>query len=635
MGVILRVLLLLELCILPYGAVAVDTSEIEVALAADGTVLDENRPFETVAKSVNQEVGVHSSVGVPEAGGDVADPMRGLSSVGSEKENDVMATLQRELTEVEQMVALQRKKLQVLERMRATLLEEQQEVKVQQGEEVARRRSRIDVGEVIERRLEAAVAETAAERMSARFDTYFVERAVVELNGEVAGMKMLKLRASGAEELVAVAYTDGIVVFSTSGGEELLRVDTQRQGIRSIALEAQDEQPCLVVTYDAPVIAFYTLHLVDTNTAATAATTSQDPKSEQQPPFTVSIRAEYTLDVDHHRTFQLSATASAVSITRGSRQLVVAVAQTDGVIDFLASNGTSLRRMQTNASITALETRRNLLAFSNGTDIVVSSLTRAQGSVLHVCPGSSAEVSSIAFDAMQPEILYAGTHRGEILVYAVNAGTSAEDQACRLLSRSSIMKRTRDASPVALAATKAHVIASGPRGIVVFNVSKSARSGVSLSMICSKSMRPRRGSNNMPAMAFSEGKLGAHLAFVTTDESGQGQLLVLHSLLPDDKEMSDFQWTTMLYVGVVLVAVVGSQLFIRWQQQTSVNPWDSIGKGHDMPFGKYGGLKDHNATDFDGEGFGRYNSLSDELRRKIAQAKKGSTQRPMDDEGDY
>ncbi|KAF1776028.1 hypothetical protein GQ600_3725 [Phytophthora cactorum] len=61
------------------------------------------------------------------------------------------------------------------------------------------------------------------------------------------------------------------------------------------------------------------------------------------------------------------------------------------------------------------------------------------------------------------------------------------------------------------------------------------------------------------------------------------------------------------------------------------NPWDSI-KARDSPYGKYGDLKDEE-SELDGN-FGRYNYLSDELRNKIAQEKKGSA-RPVDDDADY
>ncbi|KAE9001852.1 hypothetical protein PR003_g18666 [Phytophthora rubi] len=642
MGMFPRVVLPLVLCIVLYDSFAIGASEIEVALGPDGSVIDENRPVETVARDPEDANGGAMQQKVASG----AEPMKMKDAMLLQQENNVvtvMTTLQEELVAVQQMVTLQEKKLQVLEQMRSVWLQEHQEVKETEDMEVVKRKSRTDTRDVIERRLDAAVAESVAQSTAKHFSTYFIERLEIALDGQVANMKMMKLRTSSATELIAVAYTAGIVVFYTSEEEELLRVDTGRHGIKSIALETQDLlQPCLVVTYETPVVAIYELNIVEKGVAGGNASSDEDKtKSDPLLPMTISISPEVSLSTSEHRDLPLSAKASAVAFARSSRQVILAVAEANGIIDFFSRNGTMLRQIQTNASITAMETNRNLLAFSNGTALVISSMTRAQGSVFHACPGSSAKISSIAFDAVHPEIIYAGTQRGEILVYLVNAGVSGGSQVCRLLSRLTVQSTPRDQTPLALAVTKSYVIATGPQDIAVFNVSKTQKTGVSLSRLCMAHLNDRltsaesRDEATLPAVSFSEGVTGSHFAFVTAGIGGQPKLILFHSLLPQESESSDFQWTTFIYAGVMIVAVVVSQLFVRWQKQTSVNPWDSVGKTRDSPYGKYGGFKGHNHTDFDGEDFSRYNSLSDELRRKISQAKRGSAQRPIDDEADY
>eukprot|EP00644_Phytophthora_capsici_P003953 jgi/Phyca11/108642/e_gw1.15.376.1 len=438
-------------------------------------------------------------------------------------------------------------------------------------------------------------------------------------------------------ELIAVAYKVGVVEFYTSTAELLLTVDTEKNGIKFISLELQDDQPCLVVTYETPSIALYELFLSRKDSREAEV----DGKTEQPLLFTISTGPEYQLSVRRHRRVDLSAKASAVAIARASRQLVLAVAKDDGIIDFLAFNGTSLRQMLTQASISAMETRRNMLAFSNGTNVAVSLLTRAQGSVFHSCPGSSAEVSSIAFDTIHPDIMYTGTQRGEALVYSVNAGLSAEHQACKLLSRSMISESSR-ISPVLIATTKSYIIAAGVQDVTVFNVSRTQRNGVSLSRMCRCNTQSVMATTEcqqlagVSSMAFSEGAMESHLAFISAGISEQSKLILFHILLPDEREASVFQWTVFAYAGVAAAAVIGSQLFIKWQRRTNVNPWDRI-KRRDSPYGKYDDFKDQAHTpEFAGEYFlGGYDSLSDELRRKIAQHKKGSTRRPMDDDTDY
>ncbi|EGZ22629.1 hypothetical protein PHYSODRAFT_440294, partial [Phytophthora sojae] len=321
----------------------------------------------------------------------------------------------------------------------------------------------------------------------------------------------------------------------------LLRIDTGRQGVKTIALETQDIlQPCLVVTYETAVVAIYELNIEEKN-AAGGVIGSEEEKTKSNPPstLTVSVGSEFLLTVSDHRDIQISSKASAVALARSSRQLILAVAEANGIIDFFALNGTMLRQIQTNASIAAMETNRNLLAFSDGTRVIISSMTRAQGSVFHSCPGSSAKISSIAFDAVHPEIMYAGTERGEVLVYIVNAGASSDSQACRLLSRHTVTSSRRVQTPLALAVTKRYVIATGPHDIAVFNVSKSQKTGVSLSQLCTShqyiifvSGEPRDQALS-PVVAFSEGVIGSTLAFVTAGAGDQAKLILFHSLLPD------------------------------------------------------------------------------------------------------
>ncbi|GMF18874.1 unnamed protein product [Phytophthora fragariaefolia] len=614
---------LAALCNLTVGEVAIGGDDVEVELGPDGAVVGEKGawPGDSAAADVAMAAPVESH----------AAPMETKRAAALQSQRDAVSALQRELALVEQMVTLQGEKLQLLEKMRGRWLQQLQETRHEH--EQARDR-RVDVREVIDRTLEAVAAERRADGTAKDFNAYFVARAELSLAAQVADVKMLKMHATSATELIAVAYSAGGVVLFSSDDEQLLRVDTGRPGIKSIALEAQDRKPCLLVTYDAPVVGVYELNVEEKSKGSSEE--GQAPNSDQRSAFVSSRKPECVLSVSEHRDIALSRTASAIAIARSSRQLILAVAEASGDISFFALNGTMLRQIETGATITAMETNRNLLVFTNGTKVVVSSMTRAQGSVFHVCPGSLATITSLAFDAVHPEILYAGTQRGEILAYAVSPGSAGETQTCRLLSRSTLTAGPRDHIPLALAVTKTYVIAAGPHNLAVFNVSKNHKNDISLSRVCTTHLSTHfpdvtsHAKVTFQAMSFSEGVMGSHLAFVAGTEN-QPKLILLHSLLPEQIESSDFPWTVFLYAGVVIIAVVVSQLCIRWQKQSTVNPWDSVGKTH----GKYGRFNGHNDEEFDGEKFGRYNSLSDELRRKIAQAKKGSAQRSIDDEADY
>ncbi|KAL3670182.1 hypothetical protein V7S43_004497 [Phytophthora oleae] len=639
MGVLQQTIALYLLHVLVNGAFPIDAREIEVVLRADSSIVDENRPLEALVQDPDRENGGTPVIAAePDSAGKPLETQKVTVFQEDNTVEVVMTTLQRELAAVEQMVKLQEKKLQVLQEMRSVWLQEHKEKKLEGAEDTTRRKRRVDIGDVIDRKLDVTIADTLAAETARDFDTYFVESATIELEREVVDMKMTKIRPTSPMELIAVAYKEGVVEFYTSTAELLLSVKTEKNGIKAISLELHDDHPCLVVTYETPSVDLYELLLVSKDRGdAEGGVDGQASKTEQPLQITISSGPEYQLSVSRHRRVELSAKVSAVAIARTSRQLVVAVAEANGMIDFLAFNGTSLRQMQTQASISAMETRRNLLVFSNGTSVAVSSMTRAQGSVFHSCPGSSAGVTSIAFDTIHPDIMYTSTQHGEVLVYAVNTGVPAEAQACKLLSRSKVSKSSRG-SPVVVATTKSYVIAAGVQDVAVFNVSRTQRNGISLSRLCLCSTQSALATAecqqlaDISAMAFSEGAMESHLAFISTG-IGKSKLTLFHSLLPDEREASEFQWTVFVYAGVVGAAVIGSQLFIKWQRQTNVNPWDSI-KRRDSPYGKYGKGHEHN-SEFEGEDFGRYNSLSDELQRKIAQQKRGSTQRSMGDDADY
>ncbi|RLN90580.1 hypothetical protein BBJ28_00014221 [Nothophytophthora sp. Chile5] len=529
---------------------------------------------------------------------------------------DALVSLRIELEAVDEMLQLQTKKLEVLEEIRSTWLNEYEAATLEQREDVEPRKRRVDGHELIERKLDEAMTSLAGERTMQAFDTHFVERATIPLEGVVADMKMMKLRASSALELMVLAYTNGLLVFYISPSVEILRLDTQRHDIKSIALSTQEDQPVVVVSHETSKAVVYTLKLCESGRELNGEATTST--------FGAPSGSEYVLSVSERTDLQLSSAVSAVTIARSSRQSIVAVAQVDGLIDFFALNGTSLRQLQTNASITALETRRNLLAFSNGTDVVVSSMVRAQAPAFHVCSGSSAQVSSIVFDAKQPDTIYVGTYRGEILTFAVAPSGSP---ACRLLSRSLVSKRSRDQTPVALTMTKEYVIAAVSSEIAVFSVAKTAGT---LTRLCASRLSQLTTSKaaKPPVLAFSDGAMGSNLAYLTVDDSDRKVLALFHSLLPAERDASsDLPWTYFLYGGLVLVAAIGFQQYFRWQHRANVNPWDTIGRTHDMPYGKYGSaMRSGDDPELDEGEFDQYgssyNSLNDDLRKKISKERR-------------
>ncbi|KAL7999746.1 putative WD40-repeat-containing domain superfamily [Plasmopara halstedii] len=574
-------------CSFVYGG-----SDIEIVLDTDGFVAVDNR----VADSVDSRVHVSEETDFDLKR--VRENIK-IDDVVKSNEDSVITMLQRELATVDQMIKLQEKKLQVLQKMRSLWLHEQEAQLHQDVEEL--KKESANVVEFIEQKLNDVIGETEA---VSTFDTYFVEKASITMETEVIGMTSTVM---GTMHLIALAYKNGFIVFYTSRMKEMVRLDTKMRMVEQIFLEWQDDQPCLVVTFETSEIGIYELQLTDKNGSV---------GDNQEPMVTYAGEPEFLLSVSRFRNYQLPYKVSGLSITRSSRQLILAVAQIDGTIDFRALNGTSLHKFQTNASISVVEINRNRLAFSDMANVVITILTRAHSPVFYTCPGSSANVESIAFDVLQPDIIYVGTQRGEILVYAI-AGTTSEVLACRLLSRSFVTKSTEYKAPVLLVTTEAYVIAAEKDEIVVFNISRILQNGISLVQLCSIRLRKplymtQGDLNKFPRMMYSEENSGSYLTIISRNKEGQDMLTIYYSLLPKERDTLDYQWTLYLPGIVIVIAVVGAQVFLKWKKPANVNPWTLK---YDSVSSRYMKYKDRKYPDHNSEYHRDYPSHTSEFEQ--------------------
>ncbi|GLD91847.1 hypothetical protein PINS_up000380 [Pythium insidiosum] len=494
--------------------------------------------------------------------------------------------LQRELEDVQSLIRLQEEKLRLLESLRTTAMttdapqEQQSSPPKHSPHDDASTKS---VLSTVEKRLEQALAMATHASWNARFDSHFVERAELSLAAGVVDVKMDKLRGLPTHELIAVAYRGGEIVLFVSPSEELLRIPTALSVVHSIQLDIGTEPPLLAVlgrsstseAVGSSAIIVYTLELRrhdrDLLRAAPApAPTAEDTASKSSASYSSSSTSSaYALTVYelHRFVSPPPRTVSAFTLVRASRKSMLGVAHSDGRMAFLAPNGSLLHELELgtrSTPITTLTSQRNVLAFAVNASTVLFVMSRQQQPELHVCPGSLANVVSIAFDPNAPELLYSATADGEILAYTFRPNGSP---ACRLRHRVIVQRGVSHAIAVP---QSGYVVAVGPFLTSVYNSTGSATEinrGAAMSLVCSYRSHAPTSASSLPVVASAENAYGATIALLHVVASGSGVTLkVLQSLLPlpSTPETSDASlWRGTLFVGIVAVVVLTTQCLAR------------------------------------------------------------------------
>lgn len=614
--------------------------------------------------------------------------------------------LAKELEALELMIKLQEKKLALLEKIRSKTLSERgtesssnhnthvQRVKLQSSEQFE---------DLIERKIEAMTASAVKDLMANHLsqttscDPLFVAKAVIptqQQQHEIVGMKMMKLRSGGFQELLVLAFASGVIEFYLPPSPSLLLqiVSPDELIIRAIELDLHSDSPSLAVIYEQPQAAVYALELTQNgrhlmgnqqDNSTLIPTTTATNKSV----FTSALGSGFSLKVAELSRIQLPSAPNALAITKTARRSVLAIGDDDGSLQFFALNGTLLHKMATNASIRTMAAQRNLVAFSNGSSTVLLPLARGRDAAFIVCEGSTAQVTSIALDPVHSDVVYAGTSHGEVLVFStkdygggLSEGTAG---ACRMAAR--VLLRDQPAlsrqrhhhlqTKTRVYTLKDFVIASTGSSVAVYNVSRVQDGAVSMEIVCTLPMIENSHSfadNDKPMdrpLAVSEGNYVTNVAFavdhLTGGEHPTGGITVFQSLLSSKMEKSDTSWVGVLYIGIVIIVVLVCQFCCRRQQQSTpspsdFDPWGALKNRKEAELaavvgggtaranmsartardvsagavGKQGFLKRPSSTRplSDRERFGpSYDALSDDLKRKIAEARQGTLECAFDD----
>lgn len=604
---------------------------LEVEVRASGDV--------PVANEADQEP--HDQLHLQDEGGSAEDTAstsleREQQATHPEEDNAPtleVVMLQKELEEIELLIRMQQKKVDVLYKMRSAVLAMESSAELNSA-----KNERVVVDAIIERAMETASMPELELSSKRSFENYFVERAMLphSTKNEIADVKIMKIHSKTSDaDLLVVAHRSGILAFYLAPSIELQRVDSKCADIRSIALDLHSESPSLVALCGRSEVLTYSLELV-----STANEYEGHAKSTKSSTYALSV-------VLASRT-NLYEAVQAISIVRTSRRSVVCVGKADGIIDFYAANGTLLHQMTTHASNNLIVNQRNLLAFTNGSNPVVAALVKSRDAEFQVCPGSTAHVTSLVFDPIRSDILYAGTASGDILTYAFTADAASRAagsvRSCRLLSRTTTAQHPqKQANPsVQLAALDGYLFAATASKISVYATPRTQDgSNNALLLVCTSSntdLHPPKelaSRQILPALVtVSDGSLVTHVA-ITTDDN---QVRVFQSILPGPSETSSSSWSSTLYVGALFAVVLLSQFFFRRsQRRAAVNSWDgmpnSVKGDADMmnALGRATGRNFDAFAENSSKHCNRYDPLSSELRDRVADARKKTMEGSFDD----
>lgn len=523
--------------------------------------------------------------------------------------------LLKELEALEVMIRVQERKLATLSVIRAAAMADETANAVANAPVDSSRHDAQQFEDAMERKLEALAATASqdhlmspADALERAFDAHFVPKALLSVHQRAVDLKMMKLRATAHEELLVLALDDGTIAFYLSSGELLHRIDAtaERRVVRAIELDLHSEVPTLAVLYsNPPIAAVYALELTDggCHVMGTQGDTGRvGPTTAARSKRASSLVAQYELTVTEVSVIPLASEPTALAFAKTARRGVLTVASADGSLQFFAPNGTLLHNVATNASIRVLAAQRGRVAFSHGSDTMLLPLARGRDAAFVVCPGSAAAVSSVSFDPDHPELVYAGTSLGEVLVYtirdSVHSSRDADSNVCNLVARTLVTGKT-SLSPVftTVRAMRGFVIAASDSVVSVHNISRSRDGTVKIETVCAtataqsttvfKGEREGRGSSGAAKPFFlvvSEGAFVTNIAFVdsaaeaTVAGPSNSHVRVFQSLLSTRSEKSDTSWVGVLFFGAIVVAVLGFQFFLcRQKQPRRGDPWDLDG----------------------------------------------------------
>lgn len=569
----LALLSFLFVCALHVCHATAHATPVEVAVGADGALLAKESPsLLDSTTTISDTEGKNEEVPAAQVlSGDVnTASMTKVPQVNHETAE--MLLLQRELAAVDEMIQLQAIKLTLLKRMRSQSLDSQVSAAPHTG-----------ISEDLERRLDAAVRAVHFESTNRRFDTYFVEQAVMELTELVVDVKIMRLSQTGTVDLIVLAHACGRLRFYLSSLREIEQLQLNGGGIQSIQLGLQDDKLCLAVLHTSGSIAVYALDITVNGLSAFKIRETDAAASQQSDTPTHRV-AQYTLRLHELSSIKLLTAVTAFIMADHTGR--IALGDADGTVRMFSINGTILHSLPANGPVSAIATHKQRVAFSNASRIIVADFAAQKSPTKVKCPTTRYTITSIRFDVKQREILYAGTAQGGLLVFELHFLPEIQRWSCRLKSQNSASTPSHtNGHGVRLKAVKGYVLLSGDDELAVFNASVAAQVIPKLNLV-TKFKTPDHVTSPPMAFDISQGTYSSSLVLVAATGDNSQAVMLFHCLLPADVEHQDVPWLYMTYMLIPLAAVVASQFWMRRNPGGDVNPWEPSSEGFRSALGK-------------------------------------------------
>ena len=363
--------------------------------------------------------------------------------------------------------------------------------------------------------------------------------------------------------------------------------------------------------------------------------------STTSPPSDESALAALTLDIVCHVHHDNDADGSAprrsgppppivgIDVYTRRRRTQLLVMDAHGSLFVVGRNGSVHRKLEMGSPVTAFARSGTMIAVATTSDLLVVDISKAETTPLPCeipkLMGASVdelgfgEITGMAFDLELPQLLYAATSGGEVLLFNTRTRTkfrSGPSDAPPVTKRSScrLVERLRGHQPsaLAIAAVRGYLFSASPSLLVAHNVSglysrsKQAAQAV-LGRPLGKHTRSKAGATVLaaasPLATVAISSLPPSPPLLALAYGPKGTLTLFSSRLPYDKEKPKWLlnglFSSPLLMGIAITAVFYS-LIKAWRAVAARSAPDMVGypgmTGSDMTemSGHYGGKNDEN-----------------------------------------
>ena len=231
-------------------------------------------------------------------------------------------------------------------------------------------------------------------------------------------------------------------------------------------------------------------------------TQGENAESDEPSKDGIWIKFEDSVLVDTTSTFKSSVEQSGYTLAHSAmgRSRLLLIGNTNGDVGVFRRNGSTYYDLKFELgakAVPALAGSRAFIAASKGKSIAFLNIGR-QTIMKHECHAALADISSIVFDSLNSQILYAASVDGEIFAFNTRARSKHSGLVCKLMYK----LQSNSSYAASLYARKGFLLATSNNVMTVYNTSNVLRTIPRL--ISSHAFE-----NAIPRMSISTGDAGS------------------------------------------------------------------------------------------------------------------------------